>query len=303
MTVAENLLPTVVRIVAHQPGAIVGLLGGVHGDELEGVIAARRLARELQGCLNAGEVRIAAPAHPAAWGTHTRESPVDGSNLARVFPGRPDGSPTERVAHTLTDQVIHGADLLIDLHSAGADFVMPFLCGYQSEPGSGSETAERAAETFGADFTWRHEGQPAPGRSLSAAHQLGVPAIYVEGHGGRSVLATELDDYVDGVRRVLHLLGMIADAPTPTRRPIHVHGDGNTDAGITAPTSGFVIQRTSAGSLLTRNEPIASIVDEDGRTITEIVAPTDGHVMLLRRDARVTVGDTVCIVAAQGKYR
>ena len=47
-----------------------------------------------------------------------------------MFPGAPDGSPTEQIAHLLTQRLIDGVDLLIDLHSAGANFDMPLLCGY-----------------------------------------------------------------------------------------------------------------------------------------------------------------------------
>ena len=120
--------PKVVTVSAPSPGPTVALLGGVHGDEYEGVIAVRWLINHLRSTLISGTVRAVAPAHPTAWGATTRESPVDGKNLARVFPGSSTGSATEVVAYELTEQVIMGADLLIDLHSAGTNFEMPFLC-------------------------------------------------------------------------------------------------------------------------------------------------------------------------------
>ena len=289
-------LPTVSVLGGADDGPTIGLLGGVHGDEYEGVVAATALARILRAELICGTVRVVAPAHPAAWAVTTRRSPSDGADLARTFPGRPDGTPTERVAHALTEQVVRGADLVIDLHSGGAGFAMPFLCGY-CDDGDHGLAAGRYADAFAAAFTWRHEGAPAPGRSLSAAAELGIPAIYVEGHGGLSIRAGELQGYVDGVMRVLHVLGMVAEAPRATHSPVRVRGDGDTDAGITAPADGYLVARHTAGDHVERGDVMAQVVGLDATPLADVVAPTAGSLMLLRRDARVRTGDTVGIVA------
>jgi len=223
--------------------------------------------------------------------------PIDGADLARVFPGRADGSATEQVAHAITEHLIRGSDLLVDLHSAGSGFAMPFLCGYHGAGDNGIES-QRYADAFGARFTWRHDGPPEPGRSLTAAVELGIPAIYVEGHGGRSIRDDELLGYIDGVRRVLHLLGMLADAPPRSHEPVRVRGAGNTDAGILAPSPGYLVVCKRVGDAVPLGDVIARIVDVAGTHRADVVAPNAGVVMLLRRDALVSAGDTVCIVAS-----
>jgi predicted deacylase len=289
----------VVTITAPSAGPTVALLGGVHGDEYEGVIAARWLIAHLRSVLVKGSIRAAAPAHPAAWETTTRESPLDGKNLARVFPGNAEGTPTESVARELTERVLRGADLLIDLHSAGTNFEMPFLCGFQDDGGSVSATSRQLADVFAADFTWRHSGKPAPGRSLSVAFELGIPAIYTEGGGGRSVRFNELTGYTNGVLRVLRELSMVAGAPSPTKSSIRVLGDGNTDIGVTSPASGFMVSRVESGEPCATGQALADIVDIDGRTIDQIRAPQAGYLMMRRREARVEVGDTALIFAVK----
>ena len=291
--------PHVVTIAAPAAGPTVALIGGVHGDEYEGVIATRWLIAHLRSALVKGTIRAAAPAHPAAWETTTRESPLDGKNLARVFPGDAKGTPTESVAHELTERVLKGSDLLIDLHSAGTNFEMPFLCGFQDDGGSVAADSRNFADIFAADFTWRHSGKPAPGRSLSAAFDLGIPAIYTEGGGGRSVRHDELTGYTDGVMRVLHQLSMVASTPSRTRSSVRVLGDGNTDAGITAPVSGYMVSRVESGEQCTAGQVLADIVDIDGSTIDQIRAPQAGYLMMRRRDARVQSGDTALIFAVQ----
>ena len=290
-------LPAVTTINAPKDGPTVAILGGVHGDEYEGVIAATTLARSLQSELISGRIRIASPAHPAAWKSGTRESPIDGANLARIFPGSTGGSATEQVASALTEQVIRGADLLIDLHSAGTNFEMPFLCGFHGGPHRWTADSQRLANIFGADFTWRHDGTPAAGRSLTVAYDFKIPAIYVEGHGGRSIRHSDLQGYLDGVRRLLHELNMLTTTPSLATKSIRVCGEGNTDKGVTAPAAGFLVTRVEAGERVFSNDLIAEIIDGSGNVISKLHAAHDSYIMLRRRDAQVFLGDTVFIMA------
>lgn len=281
-------------------GPTVSILGGVHGDELEGVLALRAVVARLTAPGAAplrGTLRWMAPAHPAAWAADTRACPVDGLNLARVFPGDRTGRPTEQVAAHITAELIAGSDLLIDLHSAGRQFDMPLLCGFHST-GPLAQRAESAAAGFAAPFTWLHPGA-SQGRSLSAASELGVPSIYVEGHGGGQLRQTDLDGYVGGVLRVLARLDMIDEAP-PAGQSTVVTGDGNTDAGIVAGVGGYFVAHRDAGDVVGARELVATVVDEDLRVRAEVRAPDDGVIMLVRRNARVVAGDTVAIVASPG---
>ncbi len=292
-------LPQSPRVVG-TAGPTVSLLGGVHGDELEGVLAVRAVAFELSRIPLRGTVRWAAPAHPAAWDANSRLSPDDGLNLARVFPGAAHGSPTERVAAHLTNTLIEGSNLLIDLHSAGRSFDMPLLCGFHSE-GRLAGQAAAAAAAFAAPLTWRHP-ESGSGRSLSAAEDLGIPSIYVEGRGGGQIRLDDLHAYRDGMLRVLAHLGMIDHAP-PAGPTLVVTGDGNTDEGMTAPCPGYFVMACDVGDRLSSGQLIGSILDDNAQTLVDIVADQGGVVMLLRRGARVAAGDTLAIVGnREGPY-
>lgn len=288
-------LPDVIEVVGHAAGPTVAVLGGVHGDEPEGVLAARRIAGLLNPAKLSGIVRISAPAHPAAWNAVTRTSPVDGLNLARVFPGNDSGHPTERVAAFLTSRVIAGADLLIDLHSAGQGFDMPLLVGYHAGDGPVCARSADAAAVFGAPFVWEHP-ELSPGRSLAAAAAQSVPSIYIEGRGGGQVRRRDLDCYVDGVLRVLHRLGMIQSAPSAPKSVI-VHGDGDTDGGIQAEARGHLVTAVEVGDHLAAGAVLGEVVDDNGAPVALVRSPHAGVVMLLRRRSQVEVGDTLAIVA------
>jgi predicted deacylase len=290
-------IPEIISVTSQHDGPTVAILAGIHGDEYEGVIAALSLARELPGELLSGTVKIVSPAHPAAWQSCSRISPIDDANLARVFPGYQNGSATEQVAHVITEQVIKHADVLIDLHSAGTNFDMPFLCGFNAGANSWCQESERLANVFNADFTWHHNGAPNHGRSLTVAYEQEIPAIYVEGHGGRSIRKNDLDGYTAGVRRVLQDLKMLPTAPRAARDTIRVAGDGNTDAGSVASESGYLVTHVNVGDQVSNGDVIAEIIDISGFVLSTLLAVQNSYVMLLRRDARVHVGDTICITA------
>jgi predicted deacylase len=298
MTIGESvraLLPDI-REVCGGDGPTLAVLGGVHGNELLGVLAIRRLIGALDLGALRGRVRWAAPAHPAAWNAERRAGPDDGLNLARVFPGRADGEPTERVAAHLTHQLIAGADFLVDLHTAGAVSDMPALCGFHSA-GPLAPAAAAAAAAFAAPFTWEHPDLP-PGRSLTAAEELGIPSVYVESSGGMVARQGDLDCYLDGLLRLMRHLDMIDQAPDPARPSVVVSGDGNTDGGIMSPCDGYFVAATSAGDPIAAGDRIGQILDEAGQTTAVITADGAGYVMLVRLTARVAPGDTLALIAA-----
>ena len=282
-------------------GPTLTVLGGIHGDELEGVTAARILidrAEKLDspGLLK-GILRVVPVCNPSAFGARSRTSPIDGENLARVFPGDSSASVTRRIAHALTELVIRGADLLVDLHSAGLHYAMPVFAGYVENLAT-SPQSRAAASAFDAPITWQHEGT-GPGRSLSAAADLGVPAIYVEGSGGGALVGTDLDLYVRGLTRLLTHLGMVEEAHDPPGQGTWLRGDdGDVDSSLAATVAGHCVTRSVAGQVVTAGQVIAEIIDDDARVVQQILNPRQGSatVMMIRRTAAVLPGDAIAML-------
>lgn len=276
----------------------VAVLGGVHGDELEGVLAVGRLLHRLRDEPLQGRLDLVRIANPAAYAAQSRATPQDGRNLAREFPGDQRGTLTQRLAHALTQGVISGADLLIDLHSAGAHYQMPVFVGYCNS-GPSATAAECAARAFGAPIIWRHP-VIGPGRSLSAASALGIASIYVEGSGGGGLREADLDIYEGGVLRVLRMLAMLDDkykAPAGPAEPEMLDGgDGDVDASLTCSASGLCVTCCQVSDEVASGQVIARIVAPDGRPLEELRSSRRGRVMMLRRTAEVTAGDGIAML-------
>ena len=98
-------------------GPILLVLAAVHGDEYEGVEAIPRIFRRLTPDDLCGTLLMVPICNVPAYGTATRNSTIDGKNLARVFPGDAHGTITEQIACFLTEKLLKSAGFLIDLHS------------------------------------------------------------------------------------------------------------------------------------------------------------------------------------------
>ncbi len=284
------------RLEADAPGPRVVVLGGVHGDETEGVLAAGGLTRELDA-LACGSLDVVPVCHEVAFAADSRTSPRDGVNLARVFPGDEGGSPTQRLAHTLTHHVLLGADLLIDLHTSGQSYDMPFLAGFTSHDGDPGGRGERAAAAIGADFLWHHP-ERSEGRTLSVVDV----GIYLESPGHGPTDAAVVRAYVDGVLRVLDDLGMTT-RPVPSATvasPIRVTGGGDLDRDLVAVRSeGIFLHGLQAGVAVEQGALLGTVVDLSGSVVERLHAPTDGRVMALKRRSPVVAGDQVVCLATE----
>src|SRR4051794_27233422 len=93
---------------ARGDGPHVLITAGVHGDELEPMVAVRRLMHAIDATELRGSVTLVPVVNAAAFARGTRTAD-DGLDLARVCPGRADGSVTERAAAALS-QLITSAD-------------------------------------------------------------------------------------------------------------------------------------------------------------------------------------------------
>ncbi len=100
-----------------------------------------------------------------------------------------------------------------------------------------------------------------------------------------------------GVRNVMRHLSMIdeeLDIPTP---PLRLTGVGNTDEGINATCDGFLMSEVALLDLVRQGAHLGKLVDLQGVTVEEYVAPRDGVIALTHEMPIVTKGDTLFLLA------
>lgn len=287
-------------VASKEEGPRLLVTGGVHGDEFEPILAIRRLLRRFEDePLQRGSVTFVPVANEGAYYRGHRCA-EDGRDLARTFPGRPDGSPTEIVAFALAG-LIASADYYIDLHTGGTDLSVLPLVGYSlvSDP-QVLEEQRRMARAFNLPFVWGTSAE-LEGRSLSVARDAGVPAIYAEYLGSATCSPAGVEAYVEGVLNVMGEIGLIGREAPASRveqviedlRP----GSGHMQVRHPAPRDGFFEPAVALGERVGQGQPLGHVHDFFGDESLAVPAEEAGRVIVLRTFPRVRKGDSVGVVA------
>jgi len=273
-----------------QPGKTMVVLGGVHGDEYEGMAATRDVFRGLDPWEMHGSFIGVPVCNPPAFAAKSRTSPLDGLNLARVFPGDANGTISQRIAHVITTSILEHADFLIDLHSSGSYMAMAHLIGHFQGTNEQARISREAALRFGIPLVWGHEAVGI-GRSLTPAHERGIPWLYTECPSGGWLHEDYAASYADGVRNVMRYLDILPGDAEPLSEYEAISGEGDTDKSLAAPVAGFLRPLAELKSRVRRGEVLAVVEDLAGVTLAEITAPSDGMVILRRETPSVVAGD------------
>ena len=273
-------------------GPVLAITAGVHGDEYEGVRAIFETFDGLDtGALGGTVLAVPVVNPPAHWACQ-RVSPVDQANLARLFPGRPDGTLSERIAFALTRDVIGRADFYLDLHSGGVRYGMPSMAGYAAF----DERGRAAAEVFGAPVIWGHPAIE-PGRTVSEAFARGIPFLYTEAWGAGRIAPDDLQMMRRGIVNLFRHLRMLPGEPEIPAPPRRLFGAGNTDDGVAAGADGFLILDVALLERVLAGQRLGRLIGLQGETLETYIAPRNGTVGLTHEMPIVRNGDTLFLLA------
>ena len=272
-------------------GPTLVVTAGVHGDEYEGVRAIFEMYLRLNPDEMAGDMLAVPVANPPAFWNGTRTSPLDDGNLARAFPGRPDGGPTSMLAHVLGTSIISHADFYLDLHSAGVQLLMPTMAGYDSA----DPRSRAAAVAFGAPVLWGHP-DVAPGRTISYAKEHGIPWLYTEARGAGRIHPDDLRVMTTGIRNLLLHLQILQGELEQSPVLFHLFGGGNIDDSLRANRAGFLIPDVNLLDPVTRGMKLGRTVDLHAEDVEIFVAARNGVVALIREWPVVKPGDVMFLL-------
>lgn len=278
-------------VTGSAPGPTLVVTAAVHGDEYEGVETIARLFRQVQPAEMRGTLALLPVCNLPAYESAQRSSPIDGLNLARVFPGDRHGTITQRIAYWMTEKLLKHADFYIDLHSGGIAYNIPTLIGYIRDDGPLGQASLAGACAFGVPVLWGHPLPIAPGRTVSAATDLGVPSLYTEAPGGGYARSVDVATFTQGVINIMRHLGMLTGAPQPQPVTHHLIGHGDLDSVISAQAAGYFRAEVELLAEVDVGQRLGVVQDFAGEVVQEVRADQAGVVVMLRRLHRVHVGE------------
>jgi predicted deacylase len=280
-----------------RPGSVLALIAGTHGYEYTSILALQRLLPKLDAKRMRGAailVHMVSP--PTFYGRRIYFGP-DGKNQNRVYPGRADGTLSERIADALTREVIDKASHVADLHCGdGNESLRPYT--YWSIGGNPAldEGTKQLALAFGLDHIVVDRERPKdPGKSVYTSNTAilrGKPAITAESGGLGMTDEASVGAQEAGALSLLAHLGIL-DAPSRrVARPLWI----DRAQVVTAPATGIwrpaveKMQSVASGTLLGR------ISDPFGRVLAEVTAPFAGEMLYVVATPPVSEGEPLGFV-------
>jgi uncharacterized protein len=259
-------------------GPTVSLMAGVHGCEYVPMLALRTFLDELDESQLRGSLRVVPIANLASF--HARSPfvvPHDGLNLNRYFPGKADGSFTERLAYALFNEAISPAQFHIDMHAGDqVEDLEPFTIYDASEV---EDDSSRMAHAYGLGFVIRTERSESPigGMSSTAAAEAGIASITAE-VGGRGLVDDEsVARHLEGLRRTLAQIGVLPAEFAPPTPPVEI----KHWVWLRSTTGGWWSSRVRVGEYVEANTVIGTVRSLDDLTYEEIIAPESGTPIFL----------------------
>jgi len=287
-----------ITVIKRGDGPTALLTGGNHGDEYEGPIALFDLARTLKAEDIQGRVIIVPAMNYPAFRAGTRTSPIDRGNLNRSFPGRPDGTVTEKIADYFQRMLLPMADIVLDFHSGGRtlDF-LPYAAAHALPDQDQERRCFEAVAAFAAPYSMRMVEIDAVGMYDTAAEEMGKVFVTTELSGGGTASAKTAGIAKRGVMNVLKHAGIVSGAPDRGRtRWLDMPSD---DCFVFAQDDGLLEPYVDLGDPIRAGDVIARVhpIVRTGQAPAEYHAKLDGVLAARHFPGLVKMGDCLAVVA------
>ncbi len=278
-----------------QPGRTMLITAGVHSGEYVGIQAAIELSQKLKIEKVTGTVIIVKVMNRTAFEKRGGSlGYADQKDLNRVFPGKEDGTETERLAWTAAKELLPAADYYIDLHS-GDDYeqLTPYVYYAGRADREVSAMSRRMAEQV--DVPYMVKSDVASGGAYNYAASQGIPSILIERGGMGGWNSEEVRSTRRDVRNILCHLGMYqGQKDYRTYYPLEVTDVCYQDAS----QDGLWYPCRKPGDMIHRGEKLGEVRDYQGN-IKEISIAEFGGVILYQTGSLQVMGDSPMI--AYGK--
>jgi hypothetical protein len=282
-----------------KPGPVLALVAGAHGTEYTSIIALEKLIGMLDPAEVSGTVIIVPLINIQSFEQKVPHlNPVDRKSMNRWYPGKIDGTQTDRASFLITKQVVEQCDHLIDLHGGDTD---ESLRPYSYWTKTGNEKQDQISRemvlAFGLDhiiISTDRPKDPQASRYLeNTATTRGKPSITAEaGHAG-TVETDDLNALVNGCLNVMRYLKMLPGAPAVIEQPVWIE----KVVTIASEQTGVFYPLVKRGTYVEQGMKVGYVTDYLGKVIFEARAPGAGVVLYVCAVPSMTKGATIANIA------
>ena len=213
------------------------------------------------------------------------------------FPGKADGTLSERIAEILTREVIARATHVVDIHCGdGNESLRPYVYWMVNGTPEVAEASRKLALASGFDHIVIDRGRPTdPAQSVylsNTAILRGKPALTVES----GYLANTDEASIAAIERAtagwLRELGMRASGPPPVAAPVWI----DRNEVLTSGATGVFYPVVERGHTVAQGAVIGRITDFHGQVLQEVKAPFAGVVLYVLGTPPISKGEPVAFI-------
>ena len=276
------------------------ITGGNHGDEYEGPIALFNFAGRTEFDDIQGRVIVVPAMNYPAFEVASRVSPIDGVNLNRAFPGRPDGTVTQVLADYFSQTLLPMADYVLDIHSGGKtlDFV-PFSASHQLDNKQQEAKCHAAMRAFGAPYYVSLLEIDAGGMYDTQAEEMGKVFVSTELGGCGTTRVESIEIAKRGVDNFLIHAGILdGELQYGNKKPVSLDMTG-ADAYHFSEHNGLLEPSVNLGDQVKKGDLMARIHNYERTAVPpyEVYAQCDGMVIARHVPSLVKMGDCLNVLA------
>ena len=275
-------------------GKRIGIVTGIHGDELEGQYVCYELTRRIaQAPENLkGIVDIYPAMNPFGIDNITRGIPAFDLDMNRIFPGNHSGDMNEYIAAEIMKDM-EGTKLCLDIHASNIFLTeVPQIRINELH----RDMLVPIAEKSNVDLIWVHGASTVLESTFAySLNSRDIHTLVVEMGVGMRITKEYGDQLVDGIISLMSQLGIWSGSVSKIRTPIVSYDECGEDVYyLNAPKSGIFLKDKKHGSMVDTGEQIGTIVNPlTGEVLSEIRAPGDGWLFTIREYPVVEEGSLV----------
>src|SRR6266446_10933028 len=291
---AATNIPVIV-INGEKRGPVLALVSGAHGTEYTSIIAIEKLINLLDPSQIAGTVILVPLVNIQSFEQKVPHvNPIDNKSMNRFYPGKADGTQTERASFAITREVVDKSDYLIDFHGGDLDeSLRPYAYWIVSGNKKQDAVSKQMVLAFGLDHIIISEDRP---KDLSATKYLdntaamrGKPSITVEAGYAGTVETDDVAALVQGTRNVMRLLKMLPGTPHAIDHPVWI----NSLAEVTSPVDGIFYPLVKRDTYVEAGRKLGDVTDYFGKVIFEPRAPVSGIILHICAVPSMKKGDNI----------
>src|SRR6266542_4154567 len=286
-----------------KPGPVLALVSGAHGTEYASIISLEKLIGMLNPAEISGTVIVVPLVNiPSFEQKVPHVNPIDHKSMNRFYPGRLDGTQTERASYLITKQVVDQCDHLIDLHGGDTD---ESLRPYSYWTNTGDEKQDQISRemvlAFGLDhiiISTDRPKDPQASRYLeNTATTRGKPSITAEAGYAGTVETDDVNALVNGCLNVMRYLKMLPGTVSNVEHPVWIE----KVVTLSSDQTGMFYPLVKRGSYVEQGMKIGYVTDYLGKIIFEARAPASGVVLYVCAVPSMTKGATIANVGVVAK--